>query len=57
MDIARPPKSKRSRYVMAAVGIAVVGVATVALGRLKPAAPAVERSTVWIDSVDRKSVV
>jgi len=51
VDIARPPKSKRSRYVMAAVGILVVGVATVALGRLKPAAPAVERSTVWIDSV------
>lgn len=51
MDIARPPKSKRSRYVMIAVGIAVVGIATVALGRLKPAAPAVERSTVWIDSV------
>jgi multidrug resistance efflux pump len=51
VDIARPPKSKRSRYVMIAVGIAVVGIATVALGRLKPAAPAVERSTVWIDSV------
>ena len=51
MDIARPPKSKRSRYVMIAVGIAVVGVVSVALGRLKPAAPAVERSTVWIDSV------
>jgi HlyD family secretion protein len=51
VDIARPPKSKRSRYVMAAVGIGVVGVATVVLGRLKPAAPAVERSTVWIDSV------
>jgi multidrug resistance efflux pump len=51
VDIARPPKSKRSRYVMAAVGILVVGVVSVALGRLKPAAPAVERSTVWIDSV------
>jgi HlyD family secretion protein len=51
VDIARPPKSKRSRYVIIAVGVAVVGVATVALGRLKPAAPAVERSTVWIDSV------
>ena len=51
MDIARPPKSKRSRYVMAAVGIIAVGVVSVALGRLKPAAPAVERSTVWIDSV------
>ena len=57
MDIARPPKSKRSRYVMAAVGIAVVGVATVALGRLKPAAPAVERSTVWIDSVRRGTML
>jgi len=51
VDIARPPKSKRSRYVMAAVGIIAVGVVSVALGRLKPAAPAVERSTVWIDSV------
>lgn len=51
MDIARPPKSKRGRYVMAAVGIIGVGVVSVALGRLKPAAPSVERSTVWIDSV------
>jgi len=51
VDIARPPKSKRSRYVMAAVGIIGVGVVSVALGRLKPAAPSVERSTVWIDSV------
>ena len=51
MDIVRQPKKKRGRYVIAAVGIAAVTVATVALGRLKPAAPAVERSTVWVDSV------
>ena len=57
MDIARPPKSKRNRYVIAAVGVAVVGFATVALGRLKPAAPSVERSTVWIDSVRRGTML
>lgn len=51
MDIPRPPKSKRNRYVIAGVGLAAVGLATVALGRLKPAAPTVERSTIWIDSV------
>jgi HlyD family secretion protein len=57
VDIARPPKSKRNRYVIAAVGVAVVGFATVALGRLKPAAPSVERSTVWIDSVRRGTML
>lgn len=51
MDIPRPPKSKRNRYVIAASVMAVVGVVTVALGRLQPAAPTVERSTVWVDSV------
>jgi HlyD family secretion protein len=57
VDIARPPKSKRNRYVFAAVGVAVVGLATVALARLKPAAPSVERSTVWIDSVRRGTML
>jgi HlyD family secretion protein len=51
MDIPRPPKSKRSRYVVAAIGITAVGLATVTLARLKPAAPSVERSAIWIDSV------
>jgi len=51
VDIPRPPKSKRGRYVAAAVAVGILGVVTVALARLKPAAPSVERSTVWIDSV------
>ena len=51
MDIQRTPKKKTSRYVIAGVAVATVAVATVALGRLKPAAPSVERSTIWVDSV------
>ena len=35
------------------LGIAVIGVVSVLLGRLKPAAPPVERSTVWVDTVKR----
>ena len=57
MDIQRPPKSKRTRYVIAAVALAGVGIVTVALGRLKPAAPSVERSTVWVDSVRRGTML
>jgi len=51
LDIQRTPKKKTSRYVIAGVAVATVAVATVALGRLKPAAPSVERSTIWVDSV------
>ena len=51
MEIPRPPKSKRGRYAAIAVAVAAVGLVTVALARLKPAAPSVERSTIWIDSV------
>jgi HlyD family secretion protein len=51
VDIKRAPQRKRMRYVAIAVVVAVVGLVTVALARLKPAAPAVERSAIWIDSV------
>lgn len=53
MDVARPKKSKRIRYVYAAAGVAVLGMATVALARMKPAAASVERATVWTDTVRR----
>jgi len=38
---------------MAGAGLGALLLATVAIGRLKPAAPSVERSTVWIDAVKR----
>jgi len=56
MDIARPEfktqKRRRQLFILAAV---ILGVAAVSIGvsRLKPAAPTVERGTVWTDTVKR----
>jgi HlyD family secretion protein len=54
MDIPRQPTSRKRRRVLYGVVTAVVVVGiTLALSRLSPAAPTVERSTVWIDAVKR----
>jgi multidrug resistance efflux pump len=53
VDVPRPKKSKRAKWVLIAAGAAVLLVATVALARLEPAAPGVERATVWTDTVRR----
>ena len=53
MDVPRPKKSKRAKWVLIGVGAAVLLGATVALARLEPAAPGVERATVWTDTVRR----
>ncbi len=56
MDIARPDAKRRKqvrRYAYAAGGLALVLLTTGALSRLKPAAPSVERSTIWTDTVKR----
>ncbi|MGA7930745.1 MAG: hypothetical protein WCA20_32710 [Candidatus Sulfotelmatobacter sp.] len=56
MDIARPEfktqKGRRQLFILAAV---ISGVAAVSVGvsRLRPAAPTVERGTVWTDTVKR----
>src|SRR5271157_6289821 len=56
MDIARPEfktqKRRRQAIIMAVVVLGVTAV-SVAVSRLKPAAPAVERGTVWTDTVKR----
>jgi HlyD family secretion protein len=61
MDVTRPPKvahtQRRRRIMLGGVTLAVITVATVALGRLKPAAPTVEAGTLWIDSVKRGKMV
>ena len=60
MDIPRPNAAKdkrRKRLIYALAGaLALVGI-TVLLSRLKPAAPNVERSMVWIDTVKRGPMV
>jgi HlyD family secretion protein len=57
VDIARPAsvvrKKKIRRVIYGAVGLAVIVLITVGVSRLKPAAPSVDRATVWIDTVKR----
>jgi len=60
MDIARPEfkQQKRKRQIAASiVGILVIAAVTVAVYRLRPAAPSVERGTVWPDTVKRGSML
>jgi len=60
MDIARPEfkQQKRRRQIAgAAVVVVAVAILTVIVYRLKPAAPTVERGTVWTDSVKRGSML
>ena len=56
MDIARPEFKKQKRRKQAVIGVVALLIAAAAffgVSRLKPAAPSVERSTVWTDSVKR----
>jgi len=60
MDIARPDlKQKRNRRLAIWAGVAVVVIAllVLAVSRLKPAAPSVDRSTIWPDTVKRGPLV
>lgn len=51
MDIPREPKSKRRRWILGGAAVAGVVIITAALGRMEPAAPSVDRGTLWIDTV------
>jgi HlyD family secretion protein len=54
MDIQRDTrKPRRRRIVMAAAGALALLVVTLGLRRLKPAAPTVDRATLWIDVAKR----
>ncbi len=57
MDIQRDPPKKTKRWITIAAVVGVVVVATVALGRMKPAAPTVDRGILYVDSVIRGQMV
>src|SRR5437773_11958644 len=60
MDVARPhiaKKKRRRRILFASGGVLALILITVALSKLKPAVPSVDRSTVWIDTVKRGPMV
>jgi HlyD family secretion protein len=60
-DIVRDPailKRKRLRQaLLAAVGVIIVIAVSIALARMEPAAPNVERATVLVDTVKRGSII
>jgi HlyD family secretion protein len=57
VDIARSPDVKRKKKIRqilyGAAALLVIILITVGVSRLKPAAPSVDRATVWIDTVKR----
>ncbi|OFW37560.1 MAG: RND transporter [Acidobacteria bacterium RIFCSPLOWO2_12_FULL_67_14b] len=61
MDIQRPAsvaKQKKLRQIgLAIAAVLAIGAVSVVLARLKPAAPTVERATVWVDTVKRGPMV
>lgn len=61
MDIQRPAsvaqQKRRKRILLGGVAVLAIAGMSVVLGRLKPAAPTVERATVWVDTVKRGSML
>ncbi len=60
MDVKREGVAKKKmikRVIYIILTLAVVGVISWRLSLLKPAAPTVERATVWIDTVKRGPIV
>ncbi len=60
MDISRPDlkvKKRRRQVVTIAIGVVVLAAVTFLVMRLKPAAPSVDRSAVWTDTVKRGPMV
>lgn len=60
MDIARPEikrQKRRRRIIWVSVALVVLVALTVGVSRLKPAAPTVDRSTIWTDTVKRGSML
>ncbi len=57
MDVARAPQKKTGRNALIGAGVLLVVVVTVALAKLKPAAPTVEAATLYTDSVRRGDMV
>jgi HlyD family secretion protein len=56
MDISRPSQARQKkirRILYSTAGLAVIVAVSLGLSSLKPAAPSVERGTVWIDTVKR----
>jgi HlyD family secretion protein len=60
VDIPRPdiaPRKRRRRILLGSIAAVAVLLVTLGLRRLEPAAPGVDRASVWIDEVKRGSML
>ncbi|MCY1018723.1 HlyD family secretion protein [Pyxidicoccus sp. MSG2] len=57
MDIPKAKKKTRKPWVLAIAGACALIAVTVGLSKLRPAAPSVERASVWLDTVKRGPMV
>nr|WP_216619925.1 HlyD family efflux transporter periplasmic adaptor subunit [Myxococcus xanthus] len=57
VDIPKAKKPRRKPWVIAIGGACALLLVTVGLSRLRPAAPTVERASVWLDTVKRGPMV
>ena len=60
MDVPRigvAAKKRKRRIIIIAAAVLGLVLATIAISRLKPAVPSIDRSTVWIDTVKRGPMV
>jgi HlyD family secretion protein len=60
MDIARPEfkrQKMRRQIIFAVIAVLAIAAATFGISRLRPAAPSVERGTVWTDTVKHGSML
>src|SRR5688572_17091641 len=56
MDVARPDlarKKRRRRVILVILSMLAVAAVTLGLSRLDPAAPTVEKGSIWTDTVKR----
>jgi HlyD family secretion protein len=57
VDVARKKVPSRKRWILGTAGIAALALSGVALARMEPAAPSVQRANVWTDTVRRGDMV
>ena len=57
MDVPRQTPRRRRKPLLIAAGLTLVALTTLGLAQLKPAAPNVERATLWLDTVRRGPMV
>jgi HlyD family secretion protein len=56
VDIKRDPPKKTKKIIAYGVGLVAIVAVSIGISKLKPAAPPVERGTLWIDTVKQGSM-